>query len=571
MSEHSWDEVRKYPEIVKGEWPTIPEMYEISLKKFPNNNCFSVIEKTKLCNTYKEEYIEIMKVAGLLVSLGLKKGDRVMINGKNSREWATAYLGILFAGCTVCPIDNQMKINRVAELGKFADCKFLFADFDVLEKLSNLDTPWFKSLLGVALLKGNDTKYQYKVFQLDNKPLEKKVDVSEYDTAAILFTSGTTGNEKGVILSHRNITSDIYQAADGMGVNDKDILYALLPLHHSYCCTAVLLETIRHGAECLFGHGIVVSRMINDLKNGHVTVFMGIPLLYNKVLSGIENQLKKKGKFTETLISTLMNFNLWCKTHLKKAPMNNFFKKKILAQIGLDSTKLLICGAGPLAPEVFRKYQALGLNFLQGYGLTETSPILTLNPPEHFKIDSVGKVFPFVDMIIAEPNEDGIGEVRVKGTNICSGYLNAPEHTAELFDENGYLRTGDLGYLDSENYLYLKGRSKNLIVTEGGKNVYPEELEDLFQLYQEVDQILIRGFQEKPNVPSEAIEAVIHPSADFVKANPDKNAIQEHMENIVREINKGLAQYKKIEKVTIVDEPMEMTTTKKIKRATVKK
>ncbi len=570
MAEHSWDELKRYPEIVKGEWPTIPEMYELTLKKFPKNNCFSVIEKTKQVINYEDEYKEIMKTAVLLISLGLKKGDKVMVNGKNSREWATAYLGILFAGCTVCPIDNQMKINRVAELGQFAECKFVFADLDVLEKLSNLDNQWFKGLAGVCLLKGSDSKYKYKIYELSNAPLDKKVEVSEFDVAAILFTSGTTGNEKGAILTHRNITSDVYQAADGMGVNEHDILYALLPLHHSYCCTAVLLETIRHGSECLFGHGIVVSRMINDLKNGNVTVFMGIPLLFNKVLAGIEGQLEKKGKATVKLINTLMNFNLWCKTHLGIAPMNKFFNKKILSQLGLDHTKILICGAGPLAPEVFRKYQALGLNFLQGYGLTETSPILNLNPPSHFKVESVGKVFPFVDMIIAEPNEEGIGEVRVKGVNVCQGYFNDPVHTAELFDENGYLRTGDLGYLDSENYLYLKGRSKNIIVTEGGKNVYPEEIEDSFQLYQGIDQILVRGFQEKPDVPSESIEAVIHPSDDCKKTYTSKNDMQAHMESIVREVNKGLAQYKKVEKVTIVDEPMEMTTTKKIKRATVK-
>lgn len=571
MAEHSWDELKKYPEIVKGQWPTIPEMYELTLKKYPTHTCFSVLEKKeKLTINYQDEYNQIMKVAALLEKAGLKKGDHVLLNGKNSREWATAYLGILFAGCVVCPIDNQMNIQRVAELGDFADCKFVFGDLDILEKLNNLDSNWYKNINGVCLLQGKSDNYKNKVYELDIEPLEKKVDVSEYDTAAILFTSGTTGNEKGALLSHRNLTSDVYQAADGMGVTDTDTLYALLPLHHSYCCTAVLLETIKHGAECLFGHGIVVSRMLNDLKNGNVTVFMGIPLLYNKILSGIEKNLEKKGKATVKLINALMDYNLWCKVHLGKAPMNKFFNKKILSQLGLDKTKVLICGAGPLAPEVFRKYQALGLNFLQGYGLTETSPILNLNPPEHFKVESVGKVFPFIDMIIADPNEDGIGEIRVKGDNVCSGYYKDPEHTAELFDENGYLKTGDLGYLDDENYLYLKGRSKNLIVTEGGKNVYPEELEDLFQLYGEIDQILIRGFQEKSDVPSESIEAVIHPSDDFVKAHQNKEERKDLIENIVKEINKGLAQYKKIEKVTIVDEPMEMTTTKKIKRALVK-
>lgn len=570
MAEHSWDELKKYPEIVKGEWPTIPEMYELTLKKFPKRNCFSVIEKTKQTISYEDEYIEIMKVAALLEQSGLKKGDHVLLNGKNSREWATGYLGILFAGCVVCPIDNQMPIPRVAELGAFADCKFAIADFDILEKLSSLDNPWFNGLNGVCMLKGKSDKYPNKIYELNIDPKSNKVEVSENDTAAILFTSGTTGNEKGVVLSHRNITSDVYQAADGMGVDETDVLYALLPLHHSYCCTAVLLETIKHGSECLFGHGIIVSRMLNDLKNGHVTVFMGIPLLYNKLLSGIDKTLQKKGKATVCMVNNLMNFNLWCKKRFRKAPMNKFFNKMILSQLGLDQTKVLICGAGPLAPEVFRKYQALGLNFLQGYGLTETSPILNLNPPEHFKVESVGKVFPFIDMIIADPDESGVGEVRVKGVNVCSGYYKDPEHTAELFDENGYLKTGDLGYLDDENYLYLKGRCKNLIVTEGGKNVYPEEIEDLFQLYEEIDQILVRGFQEKPDLPSESIEAVIHPSDEFIKAHPDKNEVEQLINNIVKEVNKGLVQYKKVEKVTIVEEPMEMTTTKKIKRATVK-
>lgn len=572
QEEHSWDELRKYPEIVKGEWPTVPEMFELSLKKYPKNKCFVTIEgKEKIFNTYEEEYKEIMKVAALLKSKGLKKGDRVMVNGKNSREWGTSYLGILFAGCQVVPIDNQMKIKRVAELGSFANVKFVFADSDVHEKLEELDNDWYKSLLGTAIIQGKRfSTHQDKVHELNIEPLEKKEEVSEYDVAAILFTSGTTGNEKGAVLSHRNLTSNVYQAANGMGVKDTDTLYALLPLHHAYCCTAVFLESIKHGAQCLFGHGIVVSRMISDMKNGPVTVFMGIPLLYNKVLTGIENKLKQKGKATVAMVNKLMDFNLYCKKHFKRAPMNSFFNHMILSQLGMDNTSLLICGAGPLAPEVFRKYQAMGLNFLQGYGLTETAPILTLNPPEHFKIDSVGKVLPFVDMVIGEPNEEGIGEVRVKGPNICMGYLDDEEHTKELFDENGYLRTGDLGKLDDENYLYLKGRCKNLIVTEGGKNVYPEELEDMFQLVSEIDQILIRGFQEKPDVPSESIEAVVHLSEEFTKTHTSKEEQRKFVEAIITEKNRDLPQYKKIEKLTIVDEPMEMTTTQKIKRKTVK-
>lgn len=565
---HSWDILKNYPDLVDGKWPTLPALFQIAVRRFPDRTCFSVIEKEKESYTYKEEYQEILKAAYLLKEAGLKKGDVVMVNGKNSREWATAYFAASFAGCTVTPIDNQMKIERVAELGEFAEVRFIFADDDVLDKLEALDNSWFKNLKGKVSLKGKSDKYK-RIYALDNPPLEKPEVLKEDDIAAILFTSGTTGNEKGALLTHANITSDAYQAADGMGVNETDILYALLPLHHSYCCTAVLIESVLHGAECLFGHGIVVSRMINDLKRGNVTVFMGIPLLYNKILAGIEKQIKAKGAFTSGLINFLMNFNLWCKVHTGHAPMKKFFNKMILSKLGLDHAKVLISGAGPLAGEVFRKYQALGLNFLQGYGLTETSPILTLNPPEHFKTDSVGKVFPFVDMIIADKDNDGIGEIRVKGDNICIGYLKDKEHTDELFDENGYLCTGDLGYLDDENYLFLKGRKKNLIVTEGGKNVYPEEIEDMFQLYSDIDQILIRGFQLKPDVPSESIEAVIHPSDDYSKGKTAEE-IEGHINEIVSEVNKNLVGYKKIERVTIIDKPMEVTTTQKIKRRTVK-
>ena len=217
---------------------------------------------------------------------------------------------------------------------------------------------------------------------------------------------------------------------------------------------------------------------------------------------------------------------------------------------------------------MFKQYQQLGLDFLQGYGLTETSPILTLNPREHFKIDSVGKVLPLIDMIIADKDSEGNGEIRVKGPNICLGYYNDEEHTKELFDENGYLRTGDLGYLDSENYCYLRGRAKNIIVTEGGKNVFPEEIEDMFQTYPQIEQIMIRGFQEKKDVPCEAIEAVIFPSPDFYKGKSQEDAEKE-ITALVHEVNKSLVGYKKIEKITFVKEAMEMTTTKKIKRATV--
>ncbi len=569
--EETWYALKDYKgKFFNGEWPTITEMFNITLSKFPERPCFTSFDPDKKSLSYAEVHKHIQRIASILIEAGVKRGDKVVINGKNSIQWGLAYFAINYAGAVVVPIDNQLHNDRFLRLSEFADSVYLLADLDVISKIPE-DNTWFKSLKGVMTLKGHLAPYE-NIMEAQPKEIYDSVQISDEDLAAILFTSGTTGNEKGAMLTNRNIVSDVYLVREGMDVTENDVLYALLPLHHSYCCTTVLLETIKHGANCLFGHGIIVSRMINDLKKGEVTVFMGIPLLYNKLLAGIEKQLKAKGAFTYYLVKTLMWINGTFKKYFHVAPLKGFFNKKILSNLGLDHSNILICGAGPLSPEVFKKYQQFGLDFLQGYGLTETSPVITLNPKKHFKLDSVGKVLQRMDVIIAEPDASGVGEIRIKGPNVTPGYYKDEENTKALFDENGYLKTGDLGTMDSENYIYLKGRAKNLIVTEGGKNVYPEEIEDMFQTCQNIEQILVRGFMQKKDVPAECIEAVIFPSADYYKElGFNAEQIKEDIEKTVKTVNTDLLGYKKIEKITILDKPMDMTTTKKIKRASVAK
>lgn len=562
---HSWDELDQYRGIqFEGQWPTIIDLLFITEQKFGKRNGFTVFKPERKTLTFSEILQEVRRVSSYLQQCGIEKEDRIIVNGKNSPAWAIAYLATLYTGAIVVPLDNQMNTERVETLSSFVEASFIFADKNVLEALDT-EKDWFKELKGHATLLGSSELYPSITTVHAEKEYER-VQSSEHDIASILFTSGTTGNEKGAILTHANIVSDLYQACDGtfLSLDETDVLYALLPLHHSYCCTAVLLESIKHGAECVFGQDIVVSRMITDMREGKVTIFMGIPLLYNKLLAGMMKEVKKKGFLVNSLVHTMMVINGFAKQHLHWNPFRKTFNTLLLSKIGLDRNNFLICGAGPLAPKVFKQYQQLGLDFIQGYGLTETSPILTLNPISHFKVDSVGMVFPLVEMKIADPDENGVGEIRVKGPNITQGYYNDPIHTAELFDEEGYLKTGDLGYLDKENYLYLKGRAKNIIVTEGGKNVYPEEIEDLFQLYDQVEQILIRGYQEKKDIPSELIEAVIYPNPDYYTEH--RVPLQEDMERVIKEVNQRVSGYKKITRLTILDEPMDMTSTKKIKR-----
>ena len=553
-----------------SQWPTIYEMFSISAARFPQRPCFTTFDPHRKTLTYAQVDELIKKAAAHMISAGVRKGDKVTLNGKNSVQWAIAYLAINYIGAVIVPIDNQLHIDRVQRLASFADSVYLIADFDVISKMDKEDE-WFRSLKGMMCLKGHMDGAD-NIMELEEEQIYPSQSHECEDLAAILFTSGTTGNEKGAMLSNKNIVSDVYAAACDMNVKETDVLYALLPLHHSYACTTVLLETVKHGAECVFGHGIIVSRMINDMKQGKVTVFMGIPLLYNKLLAGIMKQVREKGQLTWIVVKTAMAVNGWFKKHFHITPLKGFFNKKILSNLGMDNNKFLICGAGPLSPQVFKQYQQFGLDFLQGYGLTEASPVLTLNPIEKFKVESIGKALPMMDIIIAEPNEEGIGEIRVKGPNITSGYYKDRENTEKLFDENGYMKTGDLAIVDKDGYFILKGRAKNIIVTEGGKNVYPEEIEDAFQTYDNIEQILVRGYQQKKDVPCEAIEAVIYPSPDYYKEkNMDKAAVTADIEETVKLVNKSLVGYKKIEKITILDQPMDMTTTKKIKRNTVAK
>ncbi len=565
---HPWDELKKFRgTIVSGEWPTLPELLRLSEVKFGNKVAFSVFQgKDKITYTFSQ-ILEIARhEAAYLKAKGMKKGDKVMLMGRNSPDWALSYFAIPEADCISVPMDSQMRADKCVRLAKFADVRFVIADSQILSSLKAEDGEWFSSLLGAASL---DDKGEWIRFSEVKDTFGDIPTVKEDDTAAILFTSGTTGNEKGVVLTHRNITSDVYMTVNEVRMlSEKDVTYALLPLHHSYCCTAVLLEAIRIGAECLFGHGFAVSRMLDDLKRGGVTVFMGIPLLYNKLLAGIMGKIKEKGKAAYCFIRFMMEINSILHKLTGKSPLGGFFKRTVTSKAGLDKIRLLISGAGPLSAKVVWAYHGLGLEFIQGYGLTEAAPIVTLNPPEHFKTASIGHPLAFIDLEICDKDSNGIGEIRIKGPNICKGYYKDEANTAALFDDAGYMKTGDLGYMDKDGYVFLKGRAKNIIVTEGGKNVFPEEIEDMFQLESIVAQILIRGYQKNSEVPGEAVEAVIYPDPDVSKGM-DKDEVKKKIEGIVSSVNKNLESFQKIEKITILDAPMEETTTRKIKRGKV--
>jgi len=562
-TEKPWEFLNDYRgKNFTGQWPTMPEMYRITVSRFPGRACFTVYENDqRISLNYSESLKIIESVARWLKSKGIQKGDRIAVTGKNSPEWTITYLAALFAGGVIVPIDYQLKNEETDSLLKASGARMLFVDEEkydyYAQKPVQLDEV-------ISLRKGIGTY----VYDLDGP----KVDIdqaAETDIAAILFTSGTTGIPKGVMLTHRNLVSDTYLAqGTPLIVLHTDVFYAILPIHHSYTMLAVFIETISTGAEVVFGKRMVTSQILKDLKEAQITMLLGVPMLFNKVLAGIIRGLKAKGAFVYGLISFMMGISGFIKKVFKVNPGKKMFKF-ILDKASLTSVRICISGGGPLAPSVFKKYNQLGIDFVQGYGLTETSPIIAINPIEAYKETSVGRPCPGVDMQIRDKDERGVGEVVVKGPMVMLGYYNLPEETAAAFTEDGYLKTGDLGYMDSENYLYLTGRAKNMIVTEGGKNVYPEEIENEFQLYEEIEQILVKGYLLDERMKTEGIEALVYPNQEFKNEKgeiPSKDEMKTRLEKIIAEVNQRLLPYQKINRIEVLDQPLEMTTTKKIKR-----
>ncbi len=544
----------------KGEWPTLKELFVLNTELYADRNCWVEFQPKYLCLTYKDALERVKNVSSWLLSLGLKKGDKVIVSGKNSVAWAVVYMAVLYAGGTIVPLDSSLHDEDFLKLATFSDSVILIADKDRMGRVASL----LPGMIGYGCLESGSDFTDIMTVECEER---KGFDPVEEDVAAILFTSGTTGTPKGVMLTHKNLCSDIYIAQGCMNIYETDVFYAILPIHHAYTMLAVFLEGFGSGASTVFGKKLVVAQMLKELKEGHVTMFLGVPMLFNKLYAGIINGLKKKGPVVYGLIKGLMGISGFLKKTFNFQGGKKMFSF-VLKKVSLDTNRICICGGGPLPSETFKGFNQLGINFVQGYGLTETSPITHLNPIYAFKVESVGKTIPMTECKIVDPDKDGNGVIYIRGPQVMKGYYKNQEATDEILSPDGWLNTGDVGHLDSENYLYLTGRAKSIIVTDGGKNVFPEEIEDKFQLFDDIEQICIVGYITDKALKAEGIRAIVYPSK-ALRDTGDQKKIEETVSNIVSEVNKDLQSYKKITMVTVVDEPLEMTSTKKIKRFVV--
>lgn len=582
VTQKPWDFLEEYRGTsFKGEWPTFPELLRIQCIRFCDKAFLTDFDGpagTKRTLTYRQTFDKIIQLANWLTANGLQKGDRVAVAGKNSPEWAVAFLSILYASGIVIPIADSLHDPETANIIKASTPKFAFVDDEKIPSLKEN----FPDLIINSLNHSNPEKYIYNLKHELSVPENNPV--YEDDTALILFTSGTTGTPKGVMLSHKNLISDGYIAQTNLFITHTDIFYALLPIHHAYTMQAAFICPMEVGAEIVFGKSLAVSKLMKELREGGITIMLGVPLLYNKLLAGINKGIRAKGRFVSGAIWVLRAISYIVKKLTGKNIGKSLFKT-VLQSANIYTLRVAICGGGPLAKSVFRQYQEMGLDFIQGYGLTETAPIIALNPMDHFKIQSVGRDFYPYEVIKIIDKDTGetkkgfgkVGEICIKGPMVMQGYYNMPKETAEMFTEDGYLKTGDLGWMDKDRYIMLCGRAKNLIVTSGGKNVYPEEIEDAFQLFYDIQQITIRGYYRDDDT-SEEIEALIYPSDDLFKrleCERNNEFIQEEVfetiKNIVSKVNKKLQSYEQITKITLLREPLEMTPSQKVKRTFIPK
>ncbi|GHV89035.1 long-chain-fatty-acid--CoA ligase [Spirochaetia bacterium] len=519
--------------------------------------------------SYKRFGAECKRVARGLLAAGLKKGDRVVLWAENRPEWMAVWMGTAIAGCTIVPVDFLVSEKECANIIKITRAKAFFYSARKQEFAESLASQGIK--IDILACVSNDGNPAFDSFGTDaaSQPLPAASEIGEQDPASIVFTSGTTGFAKGVTLSHKAIIANTSAAVRSLRAVPSDIFINVLPLHHTYPTTCSFMAPLSCGAGIIIVEKLVGKVVIDDIHDAGGTFLIAVPLLYDKVMAAINQGYQKLPGIVRAILDLLR------KTALKRANQGNFeYGQKVFKFIrkkaGLESIRIMVAGGGPLSPATANFFDSFGFNIVHGYGMSENSPLISVNTPRHKNNVSVGLPVKYTDVKIAGKNEDGIGEITVKSPSLMLGYYENPEATAEVFTEDGWLKTGDLGYIDNQGFIYISGRKKNLIVSSGGKNIYPEEIEAHFDGSRVIGQILIIGRKEV-EYGGEQIFAVVVPNFETLEQDyPGKELTDDFLHGLIKQeieqVNRTLVGYKKISDFAVRREELEMNAQKKIKR-----
>lgn len=514
--------------------------------------------------TYQMFNKEIDALGTAFINMGLK-GKRIAIIAPNRYEWCTTYLATLNGVGIVVPLDKSLPEQEIAlSLERsYADVvvfdgKYLEAMKEIKKNQSNI-----KYFISMDETKENDFIYYQDLVKKGKEKLKQgdtsyqESEIRNEEMSIILFTSGTTSAAKAVMLSHKNIAENIYALNSIVKIYDTDTSLAFLPFHHTFGSTGYLFF-MSNGATTVFCDGL--RHIQQNLKEYQVTVFVCVPLLLEAMYKKINKEIEKQGK------AKVVHYGKKVSDSLLKIGIDVRRKlfREILEKLG-GNLRLVVSGAAAIDKEVAKGFNSFGITTIQGYGLTETSPVLTAENSKHIRYGSVG--FPMINVEIAidQPDQNGIGEIKAKGPNVMSGYYENPEATQEVL-KDGWFYTGDLGYIDKDGYLFITGRRKNVIVLKNGKNIFPEEIELLINNLPYVAESMVFGMpKEDDYIPA----AKIVYQKEYIEDGYPKITKQELEEKIwkdIKKINQGLTNFKHIKKIIITDEPMIKTTTQKIKR-----
>ena len=542
---------------------TIKELVESSAELFGEKTAFALKRDGKIKElNYNEVLSDVMALATYFNSLGYE-GKRIAVMGKNSYEWLLTYLAVMSGTGIIVPIDKDLKSPEVANILNFSESDLIVYASEVGETVDNTGVDISKICMteladclnkGRSLMESGDESY-------------KNHKIDPYALGALLYTSGTTGVAKGVMLSHYNICSDIVAVLKVFKVTTEDRTLSVLPLHHTYECFASL-AFLYSGASIAYMTSL--THILADFKEYQPTFFVAVPLL----LKTLHNAIMKKVKAIPGG-SVFLNVGKTITTLSGKSSQKvgkKIFKTVHEAFGGKLHT--LLCGAAALDPEIFRDFEKLGFRVMCGYGLTETSPISVMHNDREIIPGTVGFPICGSKAKIINPNDEGIGELAVKGPHVMLGYYNNPEATAEVFDEEGYFKTGDLAKVDQASGHYMiTGRIKNMIVIGNGKKIFPEEIEYLLEKSDSVKECMAYGHTDDEGYVTVAVK--IFPDFDYLASKEGiskdgekaSEVIEAYFKKVVKEqVNKFLPQYKAVKKVQIRFREFDKTTTKKIKR-----
>ena len=550
----------------------LKEMMKISAEKFGERPAFykegKGLEDSKKV-TYKEFYHEINSLGTALVEMGLRD-KRIAVIGENRYEWELSYLAVATGTGIIVPLDKALPENEIESLIIRSEVEAIFysSKYDeCMAKIQKQGNTKLKYFISMDLEKNDFNKYSLKEITKKGKELldngnrdfiDSKINNEEM--SIMLFTSGTTNQSKAVMLSQKNICTNVKDIRNVFELDETDRFLSFLPLHHTFECTVGFLYPLSIGGSIIFSKG--VRHIADELKNFKITAMICVPVVFEKMYDKLMKAIEEKGKMP-TVKKGIKLSNCLLKVGID-------IRKKIFKEIHDNlggCLRVMVAGGAALSPEKEKGFWDLGFNVLQGYGLTETSPVIAAELTKQKRLSSIGKKFPSVEVKIDNPDKEGVGELLAKGESVMLGYYNNEEANKEVFTEDGWFRTGDLAKIDKNGYLYISGRKKFVIVLKNGKNVYPEEIESLLEKSELIKECMVFGMPARDGDVMLSVKVCY--DKDYIKkqiGEISEEELKEKIWNWVKEVNKTMPKYKYVKKLILTDEELIKTTTLKIKR-----